>query len=101
MGSLRVRRRQKNALGLRAVTRWFALLTPHASRRRTAWLRQRPLRHQALAVRRLLVQWSTERAAPARHCGKMLWLANKHNAELCKVLCTTPCLPVRIISRYV
>ena len=73
-----------------------------ASRRRASWLRMRPLRHQALAVLRLLVQWLPERAAPSQRCCKACCHAEiEHNAELCKVLCTAARLPVRIISRYV
>lgn len=38
---------------------------------------------QVLAIRRRLVQRSTDRAVPARYCGKVWWLANEHNAKLC------------------
>jgi len=66
------RRRHKAALGFHAVTRWFPSDAAAASRLRASWLRMKPLRHQALAVRRLLVQWVLDVPRPhtvlARRC---------------------------------
>ena len=69
-----------------------------------------PLRHQALAVRRLLVQWQPGRAAPSHRSGKALSAAPvvvcggiQHNGVLCKACAPVkaPALRVRIRGRYV
>jgi hypothetical protein len=71
----------------------------------------RPLRHQELAVRRLLGLWLPERAAPSQRSGKALSAAPvvvcggiQHNGILCKAHAPgmkPPAHRVRIRGRYV
>ena len=61
------------ALCFHSVAKCVRSVAAAASRRRASWLRMMPLRHQALAVRRLLVQWWPGRAvASQRWCKAVL-----------------------------
>ena len=91
MGNLGERRRHKAAIGFYAVTRWLSSVAATASRRCTSWLRKRPLRHQALAVRRLLEQWIAWKCCGLAQCRKVLSAVPvivcggiQHNGVLCK-----------------